>query len=89
MTKRAVRRPPRDLETTVDSTTPRREHYLKVEEVAEMLGTSVRFPRRLIEERRIEFVKVGRHVRIAESVVTAYIEARTVRPRPEWRKEVA
>lgn len=54
-----------------------------------MLGTSVRFPRRLIEERRIEFVKVGRHVRIAESVVTAYIESCTVRPRPGWGREVA
>ncbi|HWD02748.1 MAG TPA: excisionase family DNA-binding protein [Amycolatopsis sp.] len=89
MTKRSVRRPPQYVETTVDSTTSRREQYLKVEEVAEMLGTSVRFPRRLIEERRIEFVKVGRHVRIAESVVTAYIESCTVRPRPGWGREVA
>ena len=57
-----------------------KDRYLSVEEVAERLGTSVRFPRRLIEERRIEFVKLGRHVRIAESVLAAFIERCTVMP---------
>jgi excisionase family DNA binding protein len=41
----------------------------------------VRFPRRLIEERRIEYVKVGRHVRIRESAVNELIAANTVEPR--------
>ncbi|MER7661911.1 excisionase family DNA-binding protein [Streptomyces sp. NPDC096193] len=53
---------------------------LTVEQAAERLGTTERFPRRLIAERRIAFVKVGRHVRIAESVLTAYIEGNTVQP---------
>ncbi|MFD5769415.1 helix-turn-helix domain-containing protein [Streptomyces sp. NPDC127049] len=53
---------------------------LTVAQVAELLGTSVRFPRRLIEERRITFVKVGRHVRIPEPAVEAYIENHTVEP---------
>ncbi|MFD3565781.1 helix-turn-helix domain-containing protein [Streptomyces sp. NPDC058667] len=53
---------------------------LTVDQVAELLGTSVRFPRRLIEERRITFVKVGRHVRIPEPAVQAYIETHTVLP---------
>ncbi|MFG2872833.1 helix-turn-helix domain-containing protein [Streptomyces sp. NPDC048338] len=53
---------------------------LTVEQVAELLGTSVRFPRRLIEERRITFVKVGRHVRIPEPAIEAYIETHTVQP---------
>ncbi|MFE0737706.1 MULTISPECIES: helix-turn-helix domain-containing protein [unclassified Streptomyces] len=53
---------------------------LTVDQVAELLGTSVRFPRRLIEERRITFVKVGRHVRIPEPAVEAFIESHTVRP---------
>lgn len=57
------------------------ERYLSVGEVAARLGTTERFPRRLIEERRIEFVRFGRHVRIAESVLTAYIESCTVCPR--------
>ncbi|MFI2734734.1 helix-turn-helix domain-containing protein [Streptomyces sp. NPDC018711] len=53
---------------------------LTVDQVAELLGTSVRFPRRLIEERRITFVKVGRHVRIPEPAVQEYIETHTVQP---------
>jgi excisionase family DNA binding protein len=53
---------------------------LTVAQVAELLGTTERFPRRLIEERRIEFVHVGRHVRIPEAVVRAYIAANTVHP---------
>jgi excisionase family DNA binding protein len=56
------------------------DRLLSVEQVAERLGTTERFPRRLIEERRIEFVRVGRHVRIKESVLEEYIESRTVRP---------
>lgn len=56
------------------------ERYLSVAEVAERLGTTERFPRRLIEERRIEFHRFGRHVRIAESVLNAYIAACTVAP---------
>ncbi|WP_326597862.1 excisionase family DNA-binding protein [Streptomyces sp. NBC_01803] len=57
-----------------------KDRYLSVAEVAEVLGTTVRFPRRLIAERRITFVKVGRHVRIPESALAAYVDANTVRP---------
>ncbi|MFJ1796659.1 helix-turn-helix domain-containing protein [Kitasatospora griseola] len=56
------------------------DRLLTVEEVARLLGTGERFPRRLIAERRIVFVRVGRHVRIPESAVSAYIAARTVQP---------
>ncbi|MFF8448610.1 excisionase family DNA-binding protein [Streptomyces leeuwenhoekii] len=56
------------------------DHYLSVDQVAELLGTTARFPRRLIEERRIRYVKVGRHVRIPESAVEEFIRARTVEP---------
>jgi excisionase family DNA binding protein len=48
---------------------------LTVEEAAERMSTSVRFIRRLIAERRIEFVKVGRHVRISEPALAAFIDA--------------
>ncbi|WP_435838813.1 excisionase family DNA-binding protein [Streptomyces abikoensis] len=54
-------------------------------EAAERLGTGERFIRRLIAERRIAFVKVGRHVRIADSVLAAYIEANTVEPARRMR----
>lgn len=57
------------------------DQLLNVNEVAELLGTTVRFPRRLIEERRIRFVKVGRHVRIPSSALAEFIESGTVEPR--------
>ena len=54
------------------------DHLLTVSEAAELLGTTERFPRRLIAERRIEYVKLGRHVRIAESALRAFINASTI-----------
>lgn len=59
---------------------------LTVAQVADLLGTTERFPRRLIEERRIEFVHVGRHVRIPESAVHAYLAANTVHPAAPRRR---
>jgi excisionase family DNA binding protein len=53
---------------------------LTVGQAAELLGTSERFPRRLIEERRIRFVRVGRHVRIPESALREFIAAGLARP---------
>jgi excisionase family DNA binding protein len=38
------------------------DQLLTVEEAAERMRTKPRFIRRLIAERRIEYVKVGRHV---------------------------
>ena len=48
---------------------------LSVDQAAERLGTSVRFVRRLVFERRIAFVKLGRHVRIAARDLDAFIRA--------------
>ncbi|GAA5008108.1 excisionase family DNA-binding protein [Kitasatospora paranensis] len=64
---------------------------LSIAEAAELLGTTERFPRRLIEERRIEYVKVGRHVRIKASVLAAYIASNTVKSiaRPRGLRAVA
>lgn len=53
---------------------------LTVAQVAERLNTSQRYPRRLIEERRITFVKIGRHVRIPESAVDDLITSGLVEP---------
>ncbi|MCT9109159.1 excisionase family DNA-binding protein [Streptomyces mirabilis] len=63
------------------------DRYLSVEQVAALLGTTARFPRRLIEERRIRYVKVGRHVRIPASAVDEFIESHTIEPirRPRAR----
>ena len=56
------------------------ERLMSLDAAAEILGTSARFPRRLIAERRIRFVRVGRHVRIPESAISEYIEEWTVPP---------
>ena len=54
------------------------DKLLTVEEAAEQLGTSTRFPRRLIAERRITFVKLGTHVRIPEGALRDFIAQSTV-----------
>ena len=56
------------------------ERLLTVAQAAEVLGTTERFPRRLIDERRIRFVRVGRHVRIPESALRELIASGWVEP---------
>ena len=51
------------------------DRLLTVEQAADRLGTSARFVRRLIFERRVAYVKVGRHVRIATHDLDAFISA--------------
>jgi excisionase family DNA binding protein len=51
------------------------DKLLTVEQAAERLGTSVRFVRRLIAERRIAYIKVGRHVRICEADLASFVAA--------------
>lgn len=58
------------------------DRLLTVEQVAELLGTGVRFPRRLIAERRIRFVHVGRHVRISERDLRDFVAAGMVEALP-------
>ena len=60
------------------------ESLLTVEEAAVRLGTSPRFVRRLIAERRIAFVRLGERkgcpVRIAEGDLVAFVAAGRVEP---------
>jgi excisionase family DNA binding protein len=58
------------------------DRLLTVEVAAERLGTSTRFVRRLVAERRIAYVKVGRHARLDPADVEAFIAARRVEARP-------
>jgi excisionase family DNA binding protein len=64
-----------------------------VAQAAERLNTTQRFVRRLIAERRIAFVRLGRHVRIADEDLEAFIGKGRVDPtQPEprtWRRRVA
>ena len=55
---------------------------LSVEEASLRLGTSTRFVRRLVAERRIRYTKLGRHVRIAECDLEAFVAAGVVEPIP-------
>jgi excisionase family DNA binding protein len=59
---------------------PSSDRLLTVEAAAERMSTSVRFVRRLIAERRIAYVKIGRHVRITEADIAAFIEAGRITP---------
>lgn len=61
------------------------DRMLTVVEAAERFGTSPRFVRRLITERRIAFSKIGRHVRLSASDVDAFIRAGRVEP---WARQV-
>lgn len=45
---------------------------MTLSQVADLLGTSERIPRRLIAERRIRFVRVERHVRVSGSAPRAF-----------------
>jgi excisionase family DNA binding protein len=58
------------------------DRLLTMEEAADRLGTSARFVRRLVAERRIAYVKVGRHVRLDPTDVEAFIAASRVDVRP-------
>jgi excisionase family DNA binding protein len=59
---------------------PIMEQLLSVNQAAELLGTTVRFPRRLVAERRVRFIHVGRHVRIPLSALEDLIRDGTVEP---------
>jgi excisionase family DNA binding protein len=63
-----------------------RETLLTREEAAIALRATPRFIRRLIAERRIRFVYVGRTPHIPESAIPEYIEEHTVHPiTVRWR----
>jgi excisionase family DNA binding protein len=60
------------------------DRLLTIDEAAELLGTSPSFPRTLIADRKIRFVRVGSRLRIPESAILAYIAAGTVEPVTAW-----
>jgi excisionase family DNA binding protein len=70
------------------------DELLTADQVAARLKATPRFVRRLVAERRIAFVKVGRLVRFEESAVAAYIDGQRVVPiirprRRDYLSEVA
>jgi len=61
-------------------TGPWGEPLLDIDGLATRLGVGARFGRRLVEERRVPFVKVGRLVRFDPVEVEAWIRASGVAP---------
>jgi excisionase family DNA binding protein len=49
---------------------------------SERLGTGERFIRRLIAQRRITYVKLGKYVRLQRSTLDAFIDAGRVASEP-------
>jgi excisionase family DNA binding protein len=60
--------------STATSRAPRDE-LLTVDQAGEYLGTGERFVRRLVAQRRIPYVKLGKYVRLQRSSLDAFIEA--------------
>ena len=54
---------------------PDRGPLLTVAQAGDYLGTGERFVRRLITQRRITYVKIGKFVRLPRSALDAFIEA--------------
>ena len=51
-----------------------------IETVARLLGVGERYVRRMVAERRIEFVKIGHYVRFDLGVVREWVEDRRRSP---------
>jgi excisionase family DNA binding protein len=70
--------------TSVTSTpTPAPETWpdlLTVAEAGAYINTSERFARRLVSDRRVQVVKLGKHVRIPRPALDEYVAANTRQP---------
>ncbi len=53
----------------------RRDELFDAEQAGRYLGTGTRFVRRLIAERRIDYIKLERYVRLQRSTLDAFIDA--------------
>ena len=60
------------------SSTTSQDTLLDIDGLAERLGVGERFVRRLVEERRIPFLKIGRLVRFEVGDVEAWIASQRV-----------
>ncbi len=58
--------------------TEQADELIDSEQLAARLGVTTRFVRRLVEERRIAFHKIGRFVRFHPDDVEAYVSERRV-----------
>ena len=61
------------------STRDAQRRLLNVQEAADYLSVKERFIRRIVAERRVDFIKVGKHVRFDQKTLDAFIDDQTVR----------
>jgi excisionase family DNA binding protein len=52
-----------------------RDRLMTVEQAGEYLSTGERFVRRLVTERRISYVKIGKYVRLERATLDAFVDA--------------
>jgi excisionase family DNA binding protein len=57
---------------------------LDKDELAARLGVSERFVRRLVEERRIPYLKIGRIIRFDPAEIDRWLTPQRVEPRPTF-----
>ncbi len=62
------------------SSTTSQDGLLDIDGLADRLGVGERFVRRLVEERRIPYLKIGRLVRFEVGDVEAWIASQRVEP---------
>jgi excisionase family DNA binding protein len=72
--------PPPRRSNALQQTNAPRPPLLDFEDVAEWLGVEAVFVRRLVSERRIPFVKIGKYVRFQPEVVSVWIDRQRVQP---------
>ncbi|MCC6436838.1 MAG: helix-turn-helix domain-containing protein [Acidimicrobiales bacterium] len=65
--------------TAADPTAPTAP-LIDIAEAAQRLGVSVRFMRRLVDERRIPFHKIGRYVRFDPADIDRFVMQGRVEP---------
>lgn len=51
---------------------------LTIDEMAERLNVSVRFVRRLVDERRVPYLKIGKFIRFAEDDLETWMQAQRI-----------
>ncbi|MHB8439619.1 MAG: helix-turn-helix domain-containing protein [Acidimicrobiales bacterium] len=56
----------------------RASRLIDMDEVARFLATTARHVRRLVQERRIPFIKVGKFIRFDEDEIHAWVDASRV-----------
>lgn len=59
---------------------------LDLSEIAVLTGTTERMARRLLDQRKLPTVKVGRYVRVWSDDLAAYLDSATRPANPETRK---